>query len=274
MVFLVIDKKCVNTIFIEEEPEIELISFDTKEEAEYYLKYGKISHKRSQHLDDPKVNNDIIKVFTDGACSKNGSVNAKAGMGIYFAKDDKRNVSRRIQGKQTNNTAELSAVIEVFTVLKDEIKQGDNIIIYTDSEYVVKCCTGYGEKCEKNDWKKKGGGMIPNVELVKEAYSLYKQYENVNLEWIKAHTNQTDELSIGNDGADRLANMSIGEEDCPYNTPINNILRDKKVYLNVPFANKEFAKKHGSKWDKDVKKWYYTEDLSNEDKDILNTTFH
>ena len=77
-----------------------------------------------------------------------------------------------------------------------------------------------------------------------------------------------------NDGADKLANMSIGEGDCPYNTPINKILRDKKVYLNVPFAKKEFAKKHGSKWDRDVKKWYYTEDLSNENKDILNKIFH
>ena len=59
----------------------------------------------------------------------------------------------------------------------------------------------------------KRGRIIPNVELVKKAYTLYTLHDNVKLEWIKAHTNQTDELSLGNDGADKLANMSI--ELCP-----------------------------------------------------------
>ena len=75
--------------------------------------------------------NDTIKVFTDGACRMNGSVNAKAGIGVYFGKDDQRNVSKPLQNlwvkgrgnisnkiKQTNNTAELSAVVEVFCILK------------------------------------------------------------------------------------------------------------------------------------------------------------
>ena len=199
MTFLVIDKKCASTVFTEDDPEIEMLEFETKEEAEYYLRYG-IKKKVDA--------NEVIKVFTDGSCSMNGSAKAKAGIGVYFKKGDKRNVSRRINGKQTNNTAELSAVIEVFSVLKDEIKQGKDIIIYTDSEYVIKCCTSYGEKCEKMNWKKKKG-EIPNIELVKKAYSLYKQFDNIQLEWIKAHTNQTDELSIGNQGADQLANMSL-----------------------------------------------------------------
>ena len=199
MTFLVIDKKCASTVFTEDDPEIEMLEFETKEEAEYYLRYG-IKKKVDA--------NEVIKVFTDGSCSMNGSAKAKAGIGVYFKKGDKRNVSRRINGKQTNNTAELSAVIEVFSVLKDEIKQGKDIIIYTDSEYVIKCCTSYGEKCEKMNWKKKKG-EIPNIELVKKAYSLYKQFDNIQLEWIKAHTNQTDELSIGNQGADQLANMAL-----------------------------------------------------------------
>lgn len=200
MVYLVIDKKCVNTIFTDEDPEIEMLEFKTKKSAEYYLSYGIIKEK----IDEDNT----IKVFTDGSCSMNGTINAKAGIGIYFGKGDKRNISKRINGKQTNNTAELSAVIEVFSVLKDEIEKGKTIIIYTDSQYVLRCCTSYGEKCEKTNWKKKKG-EIPNVELAKKAYYLYKQYNNVKLEWIRAHTNQNDDLSIGNDGADKLANMSL-----------------------------------------------------------------
>ena len=263
MTFLVIDKECANTIFTDDDPEIEMLEFETKEDAEYYLRYG-----TKKKVDK----NDTIKVFTDGACSMNGSVNAKAGIGVYFGKGDKRNISKRITGKQTNTTAELYAVIEVFSVLKNEIEQGGNVIVYTDSEYVIKCCTSYGEKCEKNNWKKKKG-EIPNVELVKEAYSLYKKFDNVQLEWIRAHTNQTDELSIGNEGADKLANMSIGEEECPYNSPINQILKGKKVYLNVPFSKKDFGKSNGARWDQGKKKWYYIEGLQKEKKDILNKTY-
>ena len=113
MVYLVIDKDCSNKIFTVNDPEIELLSFQTEEEAKYYLKYG------TYKVFD---NREIIKVFTDGSCSMNGTSNAKAGIGIYFGKNDIRNVSQRIKGKQTNNTAELSAVIEVFSILKDSGK--------------------------------------------------------------------------------------------------------------------------------------------------------
>ena len=204
MGFLVISKESSQKIYSTDDPEIELESFTTKEEAEYYLQFGKRMNKMNK-----------INVFTDGACSNNGRNSAKAGIGIFIAQDDPRNVSKSITGKQTNNTAELSAVIEVFHVLKEEVEQGKNVIIYTDSEYVIKCCTSYGEKCEKKNWKNKKAD-IPNAELVKQVYTLYKQHDNVKIVWIRAHTNKNDTLSKGNEGADRLANLSIEEEGCPY----------------------------------------------------------
>ncbi len=261
MSFLVIDKKCMVEIYSNSgDLDIEFLEFETKEEAEHYINYGKIMSKK----------NDEIIVFTDGACSNNGKSTAKAGIGVYFEENDKRNVSKRIKGKQSNNTAELSAVIEVFTVLKNEIKQGKNVIIYTDSEYVIKCCTSYGEKCEKNNW---GGREIPNAELVKQVYTLYKQYDDVKIVWIKAHTNKDDTLSKGNEGADRLANLSIEEEGCPY-SKIDKIIADNtKNYINVPFENKEFAKECGAKWDVNKKKWYYGSNLSKDNIDILKERF-
>jgi ribonuclease HI len=199
MSFLVIDRKCMNKIYTVGNPEIELYSFKTKEEAEYYLQYG---HKKK--IDT--INK--IKVFTDGACSMNGTKNAKAGIGVYFKENDKRNVSRRITGKQTNNTAELSAVIEVFHVLNDEIKNGINVEIYTDSDYVIRCCTTYGEKCEKSNWRNTKGYIV-NHELVKTIYEFFKNNKNVQIFHVKAHTGNTDELSIGNHNADKLANDSL-----------------------------------------------------------------
>ena len=84
---------------------------------------------------------------------------------------------------------------------------------------------------------------------------VFAQYDNVQVEWIRAHTNDNDELSKGNEGADRLANMSIGGKGSILST---------KLYLNVPFAKNDFAKKNLARWDKDKKKWYYTEDLDTE----------
>ena len=63
----------------------------------------------------------MIKVFTDGSCSNNGFTNAKAGIGIYFGDNDPRNISKRIEGKQTNNTAEVKAILKAAEILKREI---------------------------------------------------------------------------------------------------------------------------------------------------------
>jgi len=204
MVFLVVTKECSSKIYTIHDPEIEMISFESKEDAEYYLKYG------------TKKNKNIINVFTDGSCSNNGKKNAKAGIGVYFSENDPRNISKRIDGKQTNNTAELSAVIEVFHILKDNIENKNIINIYSDSEYVIKCSSSYGKKCEKKNWKHD----IPNKNLVKQLYELMKNNQNVKLFHIKAHTGLDDHLSKGNEGADNLANQSIN-----YGCPDSNIER-------------------------------------------------
>ena len=60
-------------------------------------------------------------VYTDGACLNNGLENAIAGIGIYFGEDDIRNVSRNINGKQSNNIAELQAIIDVYDIIKDDL---------------------------------------------------------------------------------------------------------------------------------------------------------
>lgn len=146
-----------------------------------------------------------IDVFTDGACSNNGKENARAGIGIFFGEGDERNFSGRIRGKQSNNTAELKAIIKVADILKTEIKQGIQVNVYTDSSYSIKCLTTYGDKQEKQKWMKK----IPNLKLVKKAYRLYWKKKNVKFFYVKAHTKATDRYSIGNRHADRLATSSI-----------------------------------------------------------------
>jgi ribonuclease HI len=190
--------------------------FDTKEEADMFIQ----TNKNSMHVQAIENENSInfitdYYVYTDGACSNNGKDNALSGIGIFFGINDMRNISKKIEGKQTNNTAELSAIIQTYSIIENDILNGKKITIVSDSEYAIKCVSSYGLKCYKKEWKTD----MPNKELVKIAYELYKDKPNVQFMHVKAHTNNTDMHSIGNDNADKLANMAIGYERCPYNKP-------------------------------------------------------
>lgn len=178
--------------------------FNTREEADNFIQINTVIQKEDFNPD--------YYVYTDGACSNNGKDNALAGIGIFFGIDDTRNVSKKIEGKQTNNTAELTAIIETFSIIENDIINGKKIAIVSDSEYAIKCVSSYGEKCYKKDWNVD----IPNKELVKTVYEMYKDKSHIKFIHIKAHTNKTDIHSFGNDNADKLANKAIGLDSCPY----------------------------------------------------------
>ena len=195
--------------------------FDTKKDAEIYLIKSNVNISDTENKEETYIEKeDFITdyyVYTDGACSNNGNINAVAGIGIFFGVNDSRNLSKKIEGKQTNNTAELSAIIEVFSIIEKDIINGKKVTIISDSEYAIKCATSYGEKCcNKNYITNKKGDDIPNKELVKTIYELYKNKSNIKFQHIRAHTNNMDIHSIGNKNADKLANLAIGLEFCPY----------------------------------------------------------
>jgi ribonuclease HI len=158
-------------------------------------------------------------------------------------------------GKQTNNVAELTAIIEVYPILKEDILSGKEIIILSDSQYAIRCCTTFGEKCSKN-WD----ADIPNKDLVRHAYNLFCELPNVSFIHVRAHTGKTDEHSIGNAEADRLANLSLPQMTIP-----------NRIYLNVNFSQKDMAKQLDCKWDVNKKKWYIYDD--NHKKDVIISLF-
>ena len=196
-------------------------------------------------------------VYTDGACLNNGNDDAIAGIGIFFGVNDAKNVSKKINGKQTNNTAELSAIIETYNIIKDDILNGKKVMIVSDSKYAMLCVTSYGEKNDKKGWIKD----IPNKELVKTGYNIYKNILGVRFMYVKAHTNNLDVHSIGNNFADKLANDSVGiiSED-KNNNEIN------KIYLNVPFLRKDEVLNLGGKWDYERQKWYIVDSCKKMDE--------
>jgi len=228
--------------------------FDTKVLAEEF-----IEKNHQQNADKNEIDPFLpdYYVYTDGSCMNNGKENAIAGFGIYFGPDDPRNVSQRVEGKQSNQIAELTAIVHTYGIVKQDLDLGKRIVIMTDSQYSILCCGSYGEKC----WKKGWIGDIPNKELVKTAFLLCKDQPNLRLVHIKAHTGKDDIHSVGNEEADRLANKAIGLDSCPYQTT-------NKIWLSVPFASKDKIKSLGGRWDSNKKKWFIYSDNSHKE-DIL-----
>lgn len=144
-------------------------------------------------------------VYTDGACSNNGNKKAIAGIGIYFGNNDPRNVSQQINGKPTNNVAELSAILETCEIIKHDLENDKTITIVSDSNYSILCATSYGKKNALQNWKKD----IPNKDLVKSLFDFVSTYPNLQFQYIQAHTNKNDVHSIGNRHADLLATSCL-----------------------------------------------------------------
>jgi ribonuclease HI len=203
----------------------------------------------------------MINIYIDGSCSNNGYKTAKAGYAVYFGENNPKNEYNVVKGKQTNNTGEITAFIRAIELSQDDIEGGVKINIYTDSEYVIKCVTTYGDKLKLCNWQSRKGKVIPNLELVRKAYELYNEFKDkIKIYHVKAHTDGDDEQSKGNREADRLANLAIGCTKCPI----------IKHYINVNYDRKDMIKSLGAKWDLKEKKWYYTDDLPECSKQSIN----
>ena len=142
-------------------------------------------------------------VFTDGSSFNNGSKTQKhyGGIGVFFG-DNEENISEQLEGKITNNIAELKAckkAIETITQQKDFDKNTNTIynkkiVIYTDSEYVLNCMTKWCKTWCNNNWTKfnfrsKKQDPVKNKELLESLYKLYKMY-NIKIKHIRAHQNE------------------------------------------------------------------------------------
>lgn len=103
---------------------------------------------------------DYAVVYTDGACSNNQGPNPKAGYGVFWGDNHPLNVAKRIKGRQTNNRAEIKAVTKAV----EQAIQNDynGVIVFTDSQFVVKAMTKWIYGWRQNGWRLYNGGPVKN----------------------------------------------------------------------------------------------------------------
>ena len=158
-----------------------------------------------------------VVIFTDGSTLNNQNKGKRrGGVGVFFGYDDPRNISMPLREtkyfKVTNQVAELLACVKgLETLIGTEKVMAKQIIIYTDSMYIINSISSWAKNWEKNDWKKPDGKKIKNVNIMKKLYYYCKNL-GVVLRHVKAHKNapkDTDsteyKLWYGNDQADKLA---------------------------------------------------------------------
>lgn len=178
------------------------------------------SHPTQQKLSrprDPRNVNVVYDIFTDGSEIKDKNTYKTKGLGwSYVIFKDRNRISSECGSLHdftvgTNQQAELVAIDQSLVALFEEIKpiDADVINIYTDSEYSIKCVTIWYVNWKTNNWKTaknkpvKHRALIENI--VYKLTQLKKDKICVRVLHVKAHTDRTDYISMGNQEADALA---------------------------------------------------------------------
>lgn len=145
----------------------------------------------------------LITIYTDGACQGNGKVDSTGGWGAVLSRVTKEGVkTKEICGGElstTNNRMELTAVIEALALLKD----GSNVLVYSDSKYVIEGITSWIVGWVKKGWKSSNGQPVLNKDLWLKLQEQTARM-TVNFKWVKGHAGNE-----GNERADALANKGI-----------------------------------------------------------------
>lgn len=144
----------------------------------------------------------FLKLYTDGSCPVNpdgpGGYAAIAvevdGAGAPLSS---RVVAQGGEPKTTNNRMELRAVIEGLSALNSE---GATVVIYSDSEYVVKGYSEWMPRWLARGWKTGAGKPVLNVDLWKALLEVTKSHHRVVFRHVKGHNGD-----FYNEEADRLA---------------------------------------------------------------------
>lgn len=121
-----------------------------------------------------------VKIWADGSCRGNPGVGGWAAL-IRRGRNDVTIVGKN--SKTTNNQMELNAVIGALEMIND----GENVTVYSDSQYVVSGITSWIKGWKKNGWISKTG-MVANRPLWEKLDSLVQKY-NVQFQWVRGHSN-------------------------------------------------------------------------------------
>jgi ribonuclease HI len=143
------------------------------------------------------VENFGVIAYTDGACKGNPGI---GGWGVMLV--SKNGSSEFYGGEQvtTNNRMELIAAIKAVEKCPEH---PSTVLIYTDSQYLMKGITEWIKGWKTNGWKNSKREPVKNIDLWKNLDELCGVH-NITWRWVRGHNENP-----GNERADVLANKGI-----------------------------------------------------------------
>lgn len=143
-------------------------------------------------------NNDIVEMFTDGACRGNPG---PGGWGVVLRFKGRERTLHGGEPHTTNNRMELTAAIRGLEALTRPC----TVRLTTDSKYVMDGLTKWLPAWKKRDWKTADKKPVKNVDLWQQLDAAIARHK-VDWQWVRGHTGHPE-----NELADALANRGIDE---------------------------------------------------------------
>ena len=140
--------------------------------------------------------NNIVHIFTDGACKGNPG---PGGWGAILKYGDHLKELNGYSPDTTNNIMEITAVIEALKSLTRPCK----LILTTDSNYVKNGITEWIHSWKKKGWKTANKKPVKNKEYW-QLLDAEVQRHHIEWKWVKGHSGHPE-----NERADELANLAV-----------------------------------------------------------------
>ena len=140
----------------------------------------------------------VIEIYTDGACRGNPG---PGGWGALLIAGKHQKTMHGGDPETTNNRMELTAAIEALNALKGH----SNVILHTDSKYVMDGINDWMPNWKKRGWKTAAKKPVKNKDLWQALDEAAARHE-IDWRWVKGHNGDP-----GNEMADELANRGIDE---------------------------------------------------------------
>lgn len=205
-----------------------------------------------------------MRVFTDGSCSSNGRKDAKAGFAAWFPEHPAWSKAEKMPADQpqTNQRAELSAIHLAVRILDERGEHDNNLVIYSDSDYSIKCLTTWLHGWMNRDWKTAQGKDVLHQDLIKDITARLSKFKSHRFHHVRAHTGGDDDLSIQNAKVDQMAQDVVEGKDLD-TTPTQAVPTD------VLFAGCPLQLMGPPTQQKDILAWMRA-NLDTLDKDVID----
>ena len=154
---------------------------DERERKGYYAYLSNKYDDRKDTRDD----DDRRVVWTDGSAIEDEAGKMRAGAGVFYGVGNEKNRALEVQGVQSNQRAELTAVLRCLEFEEERVH------IKTDSMYVQLGVTIWMSKWKSKAWYKRVQKLeeIDHADLWQKLDNIISQREPgaVKISWVKGH---------------------------------------------------------------------------------------